>query len=158
MQGRNRDKKAGPSPAVPAQRWPSWSAEPLHGAFLTSAFPSTFSIFLRWETARRGWNFLLPLGPDPRSVPGTGMTLARIRPPPKEQRRDFSVCFLLFFFFFFLKQMFISLVVLATRALLYRARRSLADPGGRGRAQRAGIARGIGWRLLGQGLSWCRGP
>lgn len=58
----------------------------------------------------------------------------------------------------FFKQMFIFLVVLATRALLYRARRSLADSGGRGRAKQAGISRASDGGFLGQRLSLCLGP
>lgn len=68
---------------------PSWSAEPPHSTLLTNIFLGTFGIFLRWQLVRRSWNFLLLLGPDPKLVPGTGMTLAQIWPPPKEQRCDF---------------------------------------------------------------------
>lgn len=63
-----------------------------------------------------------------------------------------------FSFSFFFNQLFISLVVLATRALLYRARQSPGDPGGRGRAKRASISWAANGGFLGQGLSRCLGP
>lgn len=83
---------------------PSRSAEPPHSTLLTNIFLGTFGIFLQWQLAWRSWNFLLLLGPDPKLVPGTGMMLAQIWPPLKEQCCDFFFLVppLPFLFLFFL--------------------------------------------------------